>query len=246
MARKRQNGRPPNTPNTKFVAYYRVSTDRQGASGLGLDAQRSLVAKHVAAGHLVAEFQEIESGKIDKRPQLQAALENCRDNDATLVIAKLDRLARDALFILTLMKGDVEFVACDMPQANRMVLQLLAVIAEGEREAISARTKAALEVAKARGTRLGNPRWEESIERARAARNGNPVPLAVVSQIKRCREDGWPLRRIACHLNAMDVRTPRGCKWHPETVKAVLKRELAGSYDQSYFSVTRREVENVG
>lgn len=226
MTRKRQSGRPPKTSNTNFVAYYRVSTDRQGASGLGLDAQRSSVAKHVATGHLIAEFQEIESGKIDKRPQLLAALEHCRDNDATLVIAKLDRLARDALFILTLMKGDVEFTACDMPQANRMVLQLFAVIAEGEREAISARTKAALQVAKARGTRLGNPRWEESIERARAAWNGTPVPLAVASQIRQCRKDGWPLRRIAGHLNEMGVRTPRGCKWHPETVNAVLKREL--------------------
>jgi DNA invertase Pin-like site-specific DNA recombinase len=116
-----------------------------------------------------------------------------------------------------------------MPHANEMTIHILAAVAQGERKAISERTKAALEVAKARGTRLGNPRREESIERARAARNGNPVSLAVVSQIRRCREDGWPLRRIAAHLNAMDVRTPRGCKWHPETVKAVLNRGLKTS-----------------
>ena len=225
MDKKRRNDGPPNIVNGKFVAYYRVSTDRQGQSGLGLEAQRSTVAKHVATGHLVDEFQEIESGKSAQRPQLAAALKACRDNDATLVIAKLDRLARDAEFILKLMNGDVEFIACDMPQANRMVLGILAVIAEGEREAISSRTKAALQVAKGRGTRLGNPRWRESIGRARAARNGTAVPLAVVSQIIRCRKDGWPLRRIATELNAMGVRTPRGAQWHATTVRAILKRE---------------------
>jgi DNA invertase Pin-like site-specific DNA recombinase len=112
-----------------------------------------------------------------------------------------------------------------------MVLGILAVIAEGEREAISSRTKAALQVAKARGTRLGNPRWQESIGRARAARNGTPVPLAVISQISRCRNDGWPLRRIAAELNAMGVRTPRGAEWHATTVRTILNRETLSAIE---------------
>ena len=229
MRQIRSNPTPQSCGDRKFVAYYRVSTDRQGASGLGLEAQRATVAQYVAAWHLLAEFQEIESGKSAQRPQLATALETCRKSNATLVIAKLDRLSRNVVFIGTLMEGDVPFVACDMPHANEMTIHILAAVAQGERKAISERTKAALEVAKARGTRLGNPRWEESIDRARAARNGTPVPLAVVSQIRSCRKDGWPLRRIAAHLNAMAVRTPRGCKWHSETVKAVLKRELESS-----------------
>jgi len=222
--KKRRESVPPE-PNGKFVAYYRVSTDRQGASGLGIEAQRATVAKHVSAGHLLAEFQEVESGRSAVRPQLAAALAVCRRNDATLVIAKLDRLSRNVAFIATLMEGDVSFVACDMPHANPLTIHILAAVAQEERKAISERTRAALEVAKARGTRLGNPRWQNSIALARAARSGVPVPLAVISQVRQCRKDGWPLRRIAGHLNDMGVKTSRGSKWHPETVKNILLRQ---------------------
>ena len=130
---------------TAYVAYYRVSTDRQGESGLGLEAQRAAVARFVGAVPLLAEFQEIESGKSHtNRPQLTAAMELCRKQKATLVIAKLDRLARDVHFISGLMKSGVEFVAVDMPHANRLTVHILAAVAEHEREMISARTKSPL------------------------------------------------------------------------------------------------------
>jgi DNA invertase Pin-like site-specific DNA recombinase len=143
-----------------FVAYYRVSTDRQGRSGLGLQAQREAVARFLA-GHpgaaLLGEFTEVESGKRADRPQLATALALARRGRATLVIAKLDRLARSVAFIAGLMEGGAPFIACDNPHAMPLTIHMLAAVAQHEREAISARTKAALAVAKARGTRLGNP-----------------------------------------------------------------------------------------
>jgi len=208
-----------------FVAYYRVSTDRQGESGLGLEAQRAAVVSFIGSASLLTEFQEIESGKNHtNRPQLTAALSMCRTSRATLVIAKLDRLARDVHFISGLMKAGVDFVAVDMPQANKLTVHILAAVAEHEREAISQRTKAALQAAKLRGTQLGNPRWQDSIERARAARNPIPVPSAIVQAIVERRAQGLPLRQIAAQLNGMGVRTPRGNCWHPETISSVLKQ----------------------
>lgn len=142
-----------------FVAYYRVSTDRQGRSGLGLEAQRQSIGNFVddRKWNLVAEFTEIESGKRKDRPELQKAIAACKRCNARLVIAKLDRLARNVAFIANLMDGCVDFVACDMPEANRLTLHILAAVAEHEREMISERTKAALQAAKARGVRLGSP-----------------------------------------------------------------------------------------
>src|SRR4051812_27014736 len=142
-----------------YVAYYRVSTARQGRSGLGLEAQQSAGRGYLDGGScLLAERVEVESGKRDaNRPKLQDALRLCRVHNATLVIAKLDRLSRDAHFLLGLQKAGVKFVAADMPEANEMVVGLLAVIAQAERKMISSRTKAALAAAKARGTKLGNP-----------------------------------------------------------------------------------------
>jgi DNA invertase Pin-like site-specific DNA recombinase len=136
-----------------FIAYYRVSTDRQGASGLGLEAQRQTVADHVArsGGALMAEFTEIESGARKKRPQLHAALVECQRRKATLIIAKLDRLGRNVAFIAALMESGVEFIAADNPQASRLLLHLLAAFAEHKREQISQRTKDALAAAKRRG-----------------------------------------------------------------------------------------------
>jgi DNA invertase Pin-like site-specific DNA recombinase len=162
-----------------FIAYYRVSTDRQGQSGLGLDAQRAAVAAFVAGrGDLVGEFTEVESGRRSDRPELHRALDLCREKRAVLVIAKLDRLARSVAFISNPMESGVEFVAVDMPQANRLTLHIPAAVAEHDREMISQRTKAALAAAKARGTKLGNPRpdmaragaiWTEQSARFRAA-----------------------------------------------------------------------------
>src|ERR671917_1097190 len=147
-------------PPGPFVAYFRVSTDKQGARGLGMDAQRSAVARHLAGhpGALLAEFVEVESGRRTDRPELLAALTLCRQKKAMLVIAKLDRLARNVHFISGLMESGVEFVAVDMPHANRLTLHILAAVAEHEREMISQRTKAALAAAKARGKRLGGDR----------------------------------------------------------------------------------------
>src|SRR3954451_12657380 len=142
----------------KWVAYYRVSTAKQGANGLGLDAQREAVAGHLDGGkwQLAAEFTEVESGRKNDRPELAKALATCRRTGATLVIAKLDRLARNVAFVSNLMEAGVEFVAVDFPTANRLTIHILAAVAEHEREMISARTKAALAAAKARAVKLGH------------------------------------------------------------------------------------------
>src|SRR4051794_18243920 len=140
-----------------FVAYYRVSTAKQGASGLGLEAQKTAVRDYLNGGswRLAAEFTEIESGKRDDRPELQKAISACRLYGARLVIAKLDRLSRDLHFLTGLERAGIQFVATDMPEANEMVVHMMAVIAQAERKMISARTKAALKAAKARGTVMG-------------------------------------------------------------------------------------------
>src|SRR4051794_11368148 len=162
----------------KFVAYYRVSTAKQSASGLGLEAQREAIGRFLDAGRadVMAEFTEIESGKRTDRPELARAIQACRVYGARLVIAKLDRLSRDAHFLLGLEKAGVDFVAADMPNANRLTVGIMAMVAEEERRMISARTKPALSAAKARGVVLGaNPRrqghesrwrgWESSTGR---------------------------------------------------------------------------------
>jgi DNA invertase Pin-like site-specific DNA recombinase len=147
-------------PKRKFVSYLRVSTARQGISGLGLEAQRASVAGYLNGGDwtLVQEVLEVESGKRNDRPALAEALKLCRKHKATLVIAKLDRLARNVAFISNLMESGVEFIAVDMPQANRFVVHIMAAVAEQEADAISKRTKAALQAAKERGTKLGGRR----------------------------------------------------------------------------------------
>src|SRR5215210_1373416 len=143
----------------RFVSYLRVSTDRQGRSGLGLEGQRKAVTDFLNGGRwdLIAEFVEVESGKRDDRPKLAEALALCRLHNATLVIAKLDRLSRDAAFLLGLQKAGVRFVAADMPEANELVVGIMAVVAQAERKMISARTKAALAAAKAKGVQFGKP-----------------------------------------------------------------------------------------
>jgi DNA invertase Pin-like site-specific DNA recombinase len=143
----------------RFVAYYRVSTDRQGKSGLGLEAQREAVQSYLNGGSwtLAAEVTEVESGRRNDRPELDRALGLCRLYGATLIVAKLDRLARNVAFTSKLMESDVDFVAADFPQANRLTIHILAAVAEHEAAMIFARTKAALAAAKVRGVQLGNP-----------------------------------------------------------------------------------------
>jgi DNA invertase Pin-like site-specific DNA recombinase len=221
------------------VAYYRVSTDRQGESGLGLEAQRSAVARYVGTGYLAAEFTEIESGKKHtNRPQLLAAIAACKQKHATLLIAKLDRLARNVHFISGLMESSAEFVACDMPHANRLTIHILAAIAEHEREMISQRTKAAFAAAKAEialnGFRIsrrsgkpyskhGNPRWRECIAKARAAKNPLSVAEHLVGMMRAQRAEGATLRAIAGRMNQLGLRTPSGHDWYASTVRQALK-----------------------
>ncbi len=212
---------------TDFVAYFRVSTDRQGTSGLGLDAQRASVERFLAPGQtLAATFTEIESGRRDRnRPQLHAALAECRRRRATLLIARLDRLARNVAFIANLMESGVDFVAVDMPTANRFTIHVLAAYAEHEREMISARTKAALAQAKARGKRLGNPRPLEALKLANTARATEKPVQHVLDLITGWRAQGKGLRETARELNRLNIRTPRGCQWYACTVRAQLKPE---------------------
>ena len=144
---------------TKFVAYYRVSTAKQGKSGLGLEAQQAATATYLGrvGGDLVKSFSEVESGSNNNRVELHKALRECRLTGATLLIAKLDRLSRDRRFLMDLQESSINFVCCDMPEANNLTVGLLACLADYERELISERTKAALQAAKARGVKLGNP-----------------------------------------------------------------------------------------
>lgn len=209
----------------EFVAYYRVSTARQGQSGLGLDAQRSAVAGFVAdRGELVGEFTEIESGRKNDRPQLAAALNLCRRRKAVLVIAKLDRLARNVAFVARLMESGAEFVAVDNPHATKLLVHLLAAFAEHERDQISARTVAALAAAKARGVRLGNPRAAAAAALGRAALALAEAPLRVqaAERAQILRQKGATLRAIAAALKAEGLEGPRGGSWGPSSVRLLL------------------------
>ena len=207
----------------EFVAYYRVSTERQRISGLGLEAQREAVGRHVGTGQLVAEFTETESGKRHtNRPQLLAALAECRKRRAVLLIARLDRLARNVAFIANLMESGVDFIACDMPQANRLTIHILAAVAEHEREMISQRTKAALAAAKVHGVQLGNPRLAEARERARAAHHARRPAPEVLAIMQDLRSQGVSFREIARRLNRLNIRPGRGRAWHGTSVKGLL------------------------
>lgn len=208
------------------IAYYRVSTDRQGRSGLGLDAQRQAVRLFLdGRGELVSEYTEVESGKKVDRPELENALAECRKRKAKLVIAKLDRLARNVHFISGLMESGVDFVAVDMPEATRLTIHIIAAVAEHEREMISKRTKEALAVAKRRGTRLGNPYPGPSLERGRITITAHldAHRERIAPMIRQLRGEGRTLRAIAAEMNAKGIPTARGREWQAETVANVLK-----------------------
>lgn len=213
-----------------FVAYFRVSTARQGASGLGLQAQRAAVEDYLrgAGGVLLGDFTEIESGANDARPQLQAALAACRLKAATLAIAKLDRLSRDAHFLLGLTKAGVDFVAVDMPAAGRLTVGVMALVAEEERRAISARTKAALAAAKARGTILGGWRGGPKVDGRLGAKanrqRAEDFAARVGPVVAALHRQGLSLRAAAASLTAQGIRTARGGAWSAAAVKAVLDR----------------------
>ena len=215
----------------RFVAYYRVSTQQQGRSGLGLDAQKASVAAHINGRRwsLLDEFVEVETGKganaLDKRPQLRAALDLCRKQKATLLVAKLDRLARNVHFLSGLMESDVEFVACDMPQANRLTVHIIAAMAEYERDAISKRTKEALAAAKARGVKLGTAgamNLQKAIDRNHAYATAHAEKLRKV--LLGLQGRGLSQRAIANELNQIGITAPRGGRWHLPTVQRALAR----------------------
>lgn len=221
---------------SKFVVYLRVSTAQQGASGLGLEAQQNAVGQYLASVHgvVVGSYTEIESGTQNARPQLLAALKQCRLTGATLLIAKLDRLSRNAGFLLTLRDGGVKLVAADMPEANELLVGVMALIAQHEREAISKRTKEALAAAKARGQVLGNPNGARALLASgkvhTAGMLANQLAAAKRTEDKReliedLRARGYTtLGAIAEQLNAMDMPAPRGGLWGVSSVRLLLQR----------------------
>jgi DNA invertase Pin-like site-specific DNA recombinase len=223
---------------SKYIAYYRVSTQKQGASGLGLEAQQEAVSRYLggSASELVGEFVETETGKgadaLAKRPQLRAALEACRKSGAKLLIAKLDRLARNVHFITGLMeaaKGNgrnaVKFVACDMPEANDLTIHIMAAFAEHEAKRISERTKDALWAAKARGKRLGVAgvaNLRPNIETRQVEADGFAQKLR--GQLEGFKLRGLSQRQMVAELNSLGIRTARGNDWSLIQLQRVMKR----------------------
>lgn len=224
----------------QVITYFRVSTAAQGRSGLGLEAQRYTVEQfcRTRSCEVLAEYVEVESGKRNDRPELQRALHHAKVTGATLVVAKMDRLSRNAAFLLALRDSGARFVAADQPDVNELTVGILAVIAEDERRRISERTSAALKAAKARGTRLGNPNGAAALRRAG---KGNVAALAAVTSaadqhardlapvIAHLRSEGCAsLRDLAAALNSRRMKTPRGGAWHAASVRNLLKRQERG------------------
>ncbi|TAK62301.1 recombinase family protein [Methylobacter sp.] len=217
--------------NGKFIAYYRVSTQKQGQSGLGLDAQKQAVLNHLNGGdwELLGDFVEVETGKgsdaLDRRPQLKAAIDACKKQGATLIIAKLDRLARNVHFISGLLETGVDFVCADMPQANKVMLQMYSVMAEWERDQISVRTKAALAAAKARGVVLGAAgaaNLKPNIEaRQQTADNfAGKLKGVIDGMVAR----GLSQRGMIAELNQLGIKTARGGAWSLVQLQRVMSR----------------------
>lgn len=228
----------------KFIAYYRVSTARQGRSGLGLEAQRDAVMGYLKGtqGRLLAEFTEIESGKRNDRPELQRAMGRAKVSGARLLIAKMDRLSRNAAFLLTLRDSGVRFIAADLPNADETVVGIMAVMAEAERKAISKRTKEALAVARRRlakvGKTLGNPNGARALRRAD---KGNTAAVKRIVENAGARAEAFrdtfddidaqgtmSLRELAAELNRREIEAPRGGSWHAATVARMKARLGAG------------------
>jgi DNA invertase Pin-like site-specific DNA recombinase len=221
----------------KYVSYLRVSTARQGASGLGLDAQRKAIEDHLNGGRwaLCAEFLEVESGKQAERPELERAIAACRLYGARLLIARLDRLSRDVHFLTGLQKAGVQFTAVDMPEANELVVHILAAVAQAEGKAISLRTKLALAVAKDRGTKLGGRRAAghdlTSENRAKAVATRQTKAQARAEQLRPVFTELWKaghetMGALARELTAKGIPTATGsnAKWTAQQVKRVLDR----------------------
>lgn len=217
--------------NKSYVAYYRVSTQKQGQSGLGLDAQEIAVLNHLknTNSELMAAFTEIETGKganaLEKRPQLRKAIELCRKQGACLVIAKLDRLARNVHFVSGLLESGCDFIAADMPQANKVMIQMHAVMSEWERDQISLRTKAALQAAKARGVKLGVA-GITNLQDNLAERQIASIAFAkrLKGQIEGFKLRGISQRAMVNELNQLGINTIRGGKWSLTQLQRVISQ----------------------
>ena len=220
-----------------YVAYYRVSTAKQGKSGLGLEAQEAAALAFIAGrgsdAKLLGAFTEVESGKKADRPELAKAMEHARLTGAVLLIAKLDRLSRDAHFLLGLQKAGVTFTAADMPDANNFTLGIMAMVAQNEREAISQRTKDALAAAKARGQRLGNPHGlsDHHLRRGRTLAvnaikaKAQERAAGLAATLAALKAEGiTSANAIAGALNARNFATPRGGRWTARSVLNVIVR----------------------
>ncbi len=217
--------------NGRFIAYFRVSTQKQGASGLGLEAQKEAVGRFLNGGEweLVAEYQEVETGKgsdaLAKRPQLKAALAACRKEGATLIIAKLDRLARNVHFVSGLMESKVKFVACDMPEANELTIHIMAAFAEHEAKRISQRTKDALAIAKSRGVVLGKAGADNlrpNVEARQKVADDFAAKLRPIFDGMKGR--GLSQRAMIEELNAIGVPTAKGGTWRLAQVQRIITR----------------------
>lgn len=218
---------------TQYVAYLRVSTQKQGYSGLGLEAQREIIHKHLQDKVPVAEYIEIESGRKKERPKLKEALSLCRKEGATLIVAKLDRLARNVSFLSNLLESDVEIVFCDFPQANKMVLHILSATSQYEAELIAVRTKSALQAKKARGFKLGNPEHlmdkhkqaiRNSIRSCKEKADNNPNNKRAVAMLRTLIKEEYTLKSMADTLNREGFVTSQGCNFSKSTVYKLIKR----------------------
>ena len=218
---------------TKYVAYLRVSTQKQGYSGLGLEAQREIIHNYLHDKIPISEYVEVESGRKSDRPKLKEALSQCRKEGAILIVAKLDRLARSVSFLSSLLESDVEIVFCDFPQANKMVLHIISAISQYEAELTAARTKAALQAKKARGFRLGNPEHlldkheeaiQNSIKTCKAKADSNPNNKRAIALLRILVKEEHTYQEMAEILNREGFVYSHGCSFTKSTVYKLIKR----------------------
>jgi DNA invertase Pin-like site-specific DNA recombinase len=228
-------------PASKFAVYYRVSTARQGASGLGLDAQRASVAQYVAAvsGEVVAEFQEVESGRKsdNARPELAKALTECKKTGAHLLVAKLDRLARSVHFVSGLMQAKVRFVACDLPEANDLTIHIMAAFAEHEAKRIGERTRDALAAAKKRGVELGKT-GQANLNRHLGERKATADGFAerLRREVRGMQAEGLTTAEMVRELNAKGITTAQGGRWQQVQLSRVIARLTAADNIKSQIA----------
>ena len=219
--------------NTCYVSYLRVSTQKQGYSGLGLEAQREIIQNHLYETTPITEFIEVESGRKKDRPKLKEALDLCRKTGSTLIVAKLDRLARNVYFLSSLLETDVEIIFCDFPQANKMVLHILSAISQYEAELTASRTKSALQAKKARGCKLGNPEHllgkhdqaiQNSIMTCKTKADNNPNNKRAVAMLRTLVKEEHTLKEMADILNREGFVTSKGACFSKATVYKLIKR----------------------